>query len=151
MGKGGKKKTKKADYEALTAAEPGTGGWHTGSTAAMLLDEEKASTSKDAGMTDVDTIQPKNTKTSSAQGMDIEDGSKPGDKKKKKPGAGATSSVPGLGVVRHSLKRGDRTTNQKKRKVVKLAKAVARAEKVDVRISSTQQRKSQKLTLKHVY
>lgn len=63
----------------------------------------------------------------------------------------ATSYVPGLGVISHSMKRGDRTTKQKKRKAKKMAKGVSVREKVGARGESKVQIKLAKTTLKHIW
>jgi hypothetical protein len=114
-------KKKGTDYDLTDVLAP-KGGWHT-STASMMLDEDEA------GVQGPDAAGP-NEPVDTAMGtsgpqtqdiipMETLESGKPTKSNRSK----AVTPVPGgLGVVTHSLKRGDRTHTQRQRKVKKLVK-----------------------------
>lgn len=56
-----------------------------------------------------------------------------------------------LGVQTNAMKRGSRTTKQKKRKMLKLQKALDRSEQREVKVAKTSARKVKKHGLKSIY
>lgn len=57
----------------------------------------------------------------------------------------------GSSAAQTSMKRGQRTKNQRKRKGMKLEKAMARVEQVGQRLATGSNHKIRKLSLKHMY
>jgi hypothetical protein len=199
-------KKKGTDYDLTDVLAP-KGGWHT-STATMMLDEDEggakgpdaAGTSEPGDATmGVAAPQPQDVIP-----METLESGRPSKSSRAK----AVTPVPGgLGVVTHSLKRGDRTHTQRQRKVKKLVKvrrrgsrrnqgvarvchdcacstscrvfshpvvympssecwntrqayaitplaswqAIERLDKTSVRVEAKKQRKTSKLSLKHMY
>lgn len=131
MGKS-KRKNKKSDFDDMFEKINDNNEWQTGPRS-MVLDDETlvgAPTTSQAPHGTADFIA-----------MNTDDG----------PKRGKSSKGHGLGISTGSMKRGAATTAQKKRKEVKLAKALARADKVEAKAGNFLAKKQKKLSLKNIY
>mmetsp|Transcript_9462 Transcript_9462/g.20163 ORF Transcript_9462/g.20163 Transcript_9462/m.20163 type:complete len:127 (+) Transcript_9462:59-439(+) len=123
-----KKKGKKGNEEFFEKlVESKSDGWHTGPVSAMNIDDDVGGTDPNAGGAQKAT-------QSVTDDMKV-------DKPKKM----------ALGVATTSMKRGQRTRNQRKRKVASLEKAMARTDKITSKADGMKNKRQSKLSLKHMY
>lgn len=133
MGKGHKKgKKSKHDFDSIFESKPAGGSeWQTGPIS-MALDDDDGD------------LQPAAAKPTAAADGDFFSAMDIGDKPK-----GPKPS--GLGVKVGTLKRGIRTTAQKKRKLDGIEKALARADKQQAKVSKKDNKKAKRLSLRGIY